>query len=77
MKALFVLLAMTTTAFAGDITVNDGDQKNIQTICDIAAQSGALNREQRAQVAAYCVGWEKRVVDANKPVEAPPVKEKK
>jgi hypothetical protein len=54
-----------------DFSVNDQDQQTIQGVCDIAAASPGLNRDIRAQVAAWCVGWERRVQDANKP-EMPP-----
>ena len=72
MRALLLLLAATTTAFAGELTVNEQDQQNLQAVCDIAARSMELNREGRANIAAYCVAWEKRVQDAKpKTAEAP------
>ena len=70
MKALLILLAAISPALAHDFSVNDQDQQNIQGICDAAASSPSLNRDLRANLAAWCVAWEKRVQDAAKP---PPV----
>ena len=70
MRALLLLLAATTTAIAGELTVSEQDQQNIQAVCDIAARSMELNREGRANISAYCVAWEKRVQDAKAPQTA-------
>lgn len=71
MRSILFLLAFTGFAYGGDLTINDQDQQNIQGICDTAAASPALTRELRANLAAWCVAWEKRVQEAAKPKDAP------
>lgn len=71
MRYIFVLLLLSSPALAKDFPVTDQDQQNIQGICDVAAAAPALNRDMRAQVSGWCVSWEKRVSDANKPADPP------
>lgn len=67
MRVLLILLAMTSMAAAKDFNVTDQDQLVVQQICDIAAMSPSPTREVRAQIGAWCVSWERRTQEANKP----------
>lgn len=53
-----------TAAQATEFLVNDQDQQNIMAICDAAALSPNLNREARANVASWCLAWQKRMSEA-------------
>lgn len=60
-------LLFATSAFAKDINVNDQEQIALQTICDVASVSTNVGRDVRAQIANFCVAWEKRVAAAKEP----------
>lgn len=72
MRFLMTLLLLSSPALAKEFSVSDQDQAAIQTVCDMAAASPSLNRDVRAQVAAWCVSWEKRIAEANNPEPSPP-----
>jgi hypothetical protein len=61
MYVVVFLLLMMSAAYAKDLTINDQDQAAVQQICDIAAASAALNRDNRAAVANWCVSWARRI----------------
>lgn len=50
-----------------DLPVTPQDQMVIQQICDIAAMSPNITRQVRSGIAGWCVQWETRVQDNNKP----------
>lgn len=76
MRAIFALLLLTAPAAAADFSITDQDQTALQQICDIAARSGELNREQRAQVSSYCVVWANRIKEAADKAAVPKTAEK-
>lgn len=65
-------LALVLACWGKEFTITDQDQANILFICDNAAKSVVVSRQERANIATFCVQWEKRMQEAQVPASAPP-----
>ena len=78
MKTILILLLLISAASAKDLNITDQEQTAIQQICDIASTNPNISRDIRANVAQFCVVWQKKMTEAPNNIQAdpPPPKEK-
>ena len=72
MRTLLLLLALTATAAAKELTVNDQEQNAIQQICDVASTNQNVTRDVRAGIAQFCVVWAKKIGEPPTQIDPPP-----
>jgi hypothetical protein len=69
---IWVVAMLAVAAHAKEFPVSDQDQVAILTVCDLAAQSPTVPRDMRANIAGFCLAWQRRIEAAS---AAPPPKE--
>jgi hypothetical protein len=76
MRVLVILLMLSSSAIAKELTINDQEQTAIQQICDVASTNQNIARDTRAGIAQFCVVWAKKIAEAPSNIQADPPKEK-
>ena len=78
-KFLVFFMLLSVPAVAKELTITDQKQATIQAICDVASTNPGISREIRAQIAAFCVEWDREIKQAEAPavVKADPPPEPK
>ena len=73
MRVLVILLMLSSSAIAKELTINDQEQTAIQQICDVASTNQNIPRDTRAGIAQFCVVWAKKIAEApvNSQVDPP------
>lgn len=68
---ILAVMAVSLPAHGKELPLTEQEQSTVLALCDIAAQSPAISREMRANIAASCLVWQKKVEAANA-TPAPP-----
>jgi hypothetical protein len=69
MRWFLIVLALTSSAIAKEVQVNEQEQAAIQSICDVASTNSNITRDMRAGITNFCVTWEKKIATDGKPAE--------